>query len=520
MNTKFNHLSCLYNYNILDTPKEKPFDDITFLAANIFNMPFALISFIDSNRQWNKSCFGVNICEVSLNDSFCVHTLDSREILEIEDASVHPLFKNNVSVLKEPFIRFYAGVPLVSPEGFQIGALCVFDNKPYKLSESQKQILKGLANQVISQLELKKNIADLDKAKNQLDEAQDIAKIGHWEWNLLSNELTWSKNQYKLFGYTDDLPYSISYELFLSHLEPEEQAITQASVQQALLERKGFLREHEVLTKQGQKRIFLETGRIEFKDNVAVRMYGTTQDITEVRNLQVQLNQQQKALVESSKMALMGQMAGGIAHEINNPLAVLVAHLGLQLEDDSCSESLKKSLNKMMNICQNIAEIVKGLRMISQTETSGPKQYHSVNSIITKVISLYGEKFKKNNIEFQVNLSQDTSILCSEVEFSQVLFNLLNNSIDAVAKQPKAWIKLSTQVIDEMVEVGVTDSGTPIKEEMKDKLFTPFFTTKEVGHGMGLGLSISYGIIKDHMGSLFLDDKAVNTCFCIKMPCK
>lgn len=174
----------------------------------------------------------------------------------------------------------------------------------------------------------------------------------------------------------------------------------------------------------------------------------------------------------------------------------------------------------MMTICQNIAEIVKGLRCISQKENSTPKQHQSLNSILTKAIAFYGEKFKKLNIRLQVSLDKDTSVLCSEVELSQVLFNLLNNSIDAVTKQTDAWIKVTTQVTGEMVEICVMDSGNPIKEEFKEKLFTPFFTTKEVGHGMGLGLSISYGIIKDHMGTLFLDDKALNTCFCIKLPCK
>lgn len=135
-------LSALKNYNILDTVNEKEFDRITQLASLICDTPISLISLIDESRQWFKSRVGLDVPETPRDISFCQHAILKEEIFTVEDATEDTRFKNNPLVTGFPEIKFYAGYPLVSPEGMALGTLCVIDKKPRKLEENQRRALK------------------------------------------------------------------------------------------------------------------------------------------------------------------------------------------------------------------------------------------------------------------------------------------------------------------------------------------------------------------------------------------
>jgi PAS domain S-box-containing protein len=152
-------LMTLHSYGILDSPKDEAFDGLTRLAAQICDVPIALISLIDKERQWFKSCIGLAVSETPRSISFCAHAiLTPDRPFCIEDATKDPRFADNPVVTGEPFVRFYAGVPLVTPERVAIGTLCVIDRKPRQLSEMQMQALTTLAQQVVAQLQLRRNL--------------------------------------------------------------------------------------------------------------------------------------------------------------------------------------------------------------------------------------------------------------------------------------------------------------------------------------------------------------------------
>jgi GAF domain-containing protein len=151
-------LETLRQYQILDTDSEETFDDLTRLAAYICQTPNALISLIDANRQWFKARVGIKARETPRNVSFCGHAILHRDCFIIEDALFDERFADNPIVIGEPFVRFYAGMPLWSPEGFAIGTLCVIDRKPRALDKKQIDALGMLANQVMSQLELRREV--------------------------------------------------------------------------------------------------------------------------------------------------------------------------------------------------------------------------------------------------------------------------------------------------------------------------------------------------------------------------
>jgi signal transduction histidine kinase len=155
-------LEALRQYHILDTTCEAAFDDLTRLAAQICNTPIALISLIDDCRQWFKSKVGFNAESISRDRAFCAHTiLQPNNILIVPDTLLDRRFKNNRLVTSEPHIRFYAGAPLITPEGYAVGTLCVIDRVPRQITKEQVEALYTLSRQVVAQLELRHNLHKL-----------------------------------------------------------------------------------------------------------------------------------------------------------------------------------------------------------------------------------------------------------------------------------------------------------------------------------------------------------------------
>ncbi|MBD0335426.1 MAG: GAF domain-containing protein [Cyanobacteria bacterium Co-bin13] len=185
-------LEALRQYRILDTPSEQAYDDITALAAFICDVPIALISLVDADRQWFKSKVGVDVNETSRNVSFCAHAILGESILIVKDALQDERFDANPLVTCAPNIRFYAGVPLRTPEGHLIGTLCVIDHQPRELSEHQIKTLEALARQVVMQLELKRTSAQLAEALDQIRVMGDLIPICSYCKGVRDDKGFWS----------------------------------------------------------------------------------------------------------------------------------------------------------------------------------------------------------------------------------------------------------------------------------------------------------------------------------------
>ncbi len=167
--TEAARLEALRQYDILDSIPERGYDDITAIAAEICDTPMALVSFVDRDRQWFKSRVGIDARETPRDIAFCAHAiLEPESPLVIEDATRDPRFANNPLVTGDPFIRFYAGVPLVTSDGHAIGTLCVIDREPRTLDEGQLASLGALARQVMAQLELRRTVAELEHSGKAL----------------------------------------------------------------------------------------------------------------------------------------------------------------------------------------------------------------------------------------------------------------------------------------------------------------------------------------------------------------
>jgi GAF domain-containing protein len=175
-------VAALEKYAILDTDPEAAFDDLTLLASFVCKTPIALISLIDEERQWFKSKVGLTLSETSRDVAFCAKAILQSDILEVQDATQDERFRDNPFVVAEPNIRFYAGAPLITEDGYALGTLCVIDQKPRELEAEQREALKALSRLVVAQLEFRRNLVLLkealaDRTKNEHERQAECQKL-------------------------------------------------------------------------------------------------------------------------------------------------------------------------------------------------------------------------------------------------------------------------------------------------------------------------------------------------------
>jgi signal transduction histidine kinase len=443
-------IEVLKKYDILDTPPEETFDDLTELAAYICDTPIALVSLVDSNRQWFKSKVGLDATETDRNLAFCSYTILNSDPLVVSNATEDERFKNNPLVTSDPNIRFYAGTPLINSDGFALGSLCVIDRTPKNLSPKQLKALQTLGREVIAQLELREHVSKLEK---------NIAQRQKMEASL------WDANQ---------------------------------QLKKALAELKST-----------QARLF-----------------------------------------HSAKMVSLGRLVAGIAHELNNPITFIrgnCEYINSQIPEllellelynqeypDSCEviqtkkreldlsflgNDLPKVLASIKAGSDRISQIITSLRNFVRLDESAKKEVDLHEGIDNTLVLL---QYRLNNINVVRRYIGKLLLDCYASQLNQVFESILLNAIDAVEivkNERSPEIIIETTATEQDIQISVVDNGMGIAEAIRDAIFDPFFTTKPVGKGIGLGLTISYTIVKEHGGSLeFISHEGQGTEFIIKLP--
>ncbi len=235
----------------------------------------------------------------------------------------------------------------------------------------------------------------------------------------------------------------------------------------------------------------------------------------------IELQMKNSEMTRSSQMIVLGEMAGGIAHEINNPLQSILGRaeiISVLATKGASKEKLIEEAEKIISTVERISKIISGLRTFSRTPELVPRKKQKLCDLLSEVIELCQVRFQRNQLQIRINVDLNLYITCNAIELSQVFLNLLNNSYDAVHELPTPWIEISAEKGEHSIRIFVTDSGSGIPADYADKIMKPFFTTKELGQGTGLGLSISKGIVESHGGRLYYDPTCSNTRFVIELP--
>jgi PAS domain S-box-containing protein len=280
--------------------------------------------------------------------------------------------------------------------------------------------------------------------------------------------------------------------------------------------------EEQIFLANGQA-VWLETHRVNIElENHGLCTLVVAVDISQRKADNAVIADQRAKMVTSAKLSAIGEMAGGLAHEINTPLTTL------QLCSDFIATAVKARVPDLRSIeeqnamiaktTERIGRIVSGLRAFSKDGSQDEMTKFCLTQAIENTLALCREKFRHSAIRLEWQSPGSVEVVGREIQISQVILNLLNNSFDAVQEASNAWIRIHLNLTERNVEIFVEDNGNGVSKEAKEKLFQPFFTTKESGKGTGLGLSISRGIIENHAGQLRLDQSVAFTRFVIVLP--
>lgn len=251
--------------------------------------------------------------------------------------------------------------------------------------------------------------------------------------------------------------------------------------------------------------------RLEASRKAMIHIMGDLQETTaEMQRREQDLREKQEQLVQAGKLATLGELTTGVAHELNNPLNNIGLFIGnvidmLRVGAPDTSHMLG-DLDKALDQVHKASHIITHLRTFGRTAPTS-REAIDVNPVILQALSLIQEQLRLRDIEVQLELcAEHARVLGNAIQLEQVFLNLLTNARDALVDAPLKLIRIKSEILDKRLKIVFSDTGPGIAPGHEQRIFDPFFTTKEVGAGTGLGLSITYGIVRDHDGKIELDN--------------
>lgn len=389
--------------------------------------------------------------------------------------------------------------------------------------------LRNLFGEIERFVSIRFDVTEQKNLQFQMEEAQAVAKIGSWKYVLNNKSMTWSKQMFEIFYQTKISLNGVLYEIrslddqktapelntFIEKMHSEMREEWQRRIEDCITKAEPLKMRFKM---DSNEPFWIEAYAHANLSSVGeiISISGTCQDITEQVLAQELIEKERMKSVQSAKLASLGEMSAGIAHEINNPLTVISGSIGLLKKYTDDPEKFDRKTESIDRAVQRISKIVNGLRKFSRTTDSEERATYSIAEIIKESLIMTEAKSNRHSISVNISVQNESLINCNNVEIEQVIINLINNGIDAVKDIEERWVKVNVFDQQSEVVIQVIDSGKGISFEVEDKLFQPFFTTKPVGEGTGLGLSICKGILDRHEAKFFLNRSVANTCFEIR----
>lgn len=356
--------------------------------------------------------------------------------------------------------------------------------------------------------ELHETLESLRKARSSLADAQRIAHLGSWEWDLRSGELWWSEEVHRIFG-LDPERFGASYDAFVERVHPDDRALVQRAVDRALCGAPYALH-HRVLRPDGTVRAVHEQGEV-LRDASGrpIRMVGTVHDVTEQRELE-------EGLRRTQRLEAVARLAVGVAHDFNNVLAV-VATCTQQLDEGLEADSpLRAEVDDLAEATERAAELTRQLLAFGRRQERAPKALDLDETLrgFRKVL----RRLAGQDVELCVTPHGDLPpVWLDRTQLEQLVLNLVVNARDALPTGGRIALSTATQRVPEApdgrippgryVTLTVEDDGVGIAPEDLDRIFEPFFTTKSEGRGTGLGLATVHGIMEQSGGHVAVESE-------------
>ncbi|WP_141732740.1 ATP-binding protein [Oligoflexus tunisiensis] len=501
---------------------EERFHPITKLASIICETPIAFISILDDIQEHFLARIGFDVVVLPIEKSICGDVIEQDDVYIVSDIAKDERFSQLQAAIGKPELRFYAGAPLMTHNKVKLGVLCVLDYLPRELNQGQQLSLATLAEHAIIKLEdelikdelnlavvrLKTLIDNLNTAIILESEFRSIAAINEKFYELfdIRIENVIGRNVFDLF-------------CTIKSAFKDPDAFMRKVMEYSLSE--GTSQGYEIETRNERYLEFSYTPI--FVDNEARGLLWIFKDITEKRESERLIEIHKAQLVMSSKMAALGEVAAGIAHEINNPLSIIQS-IGYVLKHGSKDSLVRDTIvreagDRIEQTTKRITRIIKGLLQFAREAEPEQKMNVMIRSVLDDTLSFVQERFQHHGIQLKVEDFDPTLQLhCSPTALSQILINLLSNAFDAAWPSTDKWVTIKVRDIGKVLEIEVSDSGQGIPFAIRDKIMQPFFTTKEVGKGSGLGLSISKGLAEKMGGRLFLSLETPYTSFVLELP--
>lgn len=356
------------------------------------------------------------------------------------------------------------------------------------------------------------------------EEAQRLAKIGSYEIDIKTRASNWSKQAAINFGFLET--FQMEFVKWSEVIHPDDLTQVLSYWQDCLENKKDFDLEYRIQKLDGETAVIHGLGTIAIDEHGDLKMIGTLQDVTEIRIKETLLREQEGRLVHTSRLSELGEVVGGVAHEINNPLAIIMGKANYMERNllrspltEALSEKLRQECSLIQQMGGRIDHIIRGMQAFASDDTEAVFAPQKLEEVIENAAMFWKQKCINSQINLKLEINpKDQLIDCRGIDLSRALSNLLSNSYDAVKSSQAKWIKVMTLIQDDRLKIEISDSGAGVDQAIQDKIMLPFFTTKEMGAGTGLGLSIASGIAKAHHGSLTYDGSGEFPKFVFNIP--
>lgn len=497
---EFERLSALHSYAILDTEPEQAFDDIARLAARLCGTPSALVSLIDGERQWFKAKIGVDPCETVRGIAFCDHAIRGDGVMIVPDAALDSRFADNPLVTGDPFVRFYAGAPIVDSEGHALGSVCVLDTRPH-VDFAGAEVLAALARQVAVQLDLRRRIArDTDSvavAENYRDllwsRAIDVLVVTDVEGVVVEANPAWEK----MFG-------------SVVSGQPINQLFAPSESSPLMVPGEGEDGIHI------QRRMMTASGDEVSIDWTLVRRNDL---VFRIGRDQTRATRAEEQLAHIQKMESLGQLTGGIAHDFNNLLTIILGNIETAARRLKAgrTDDIERLLDHAREASDRAATLTQRLLAFARRQSLEPVLIDP-GELITNLKDLFDRSLGGAHRIAYRHGDDVSQISIDPAQLENSLINLVVNARDAMPDGGTILVSVENGELASIaragdvdrstggfVRIAVRDDGTGMDEATRKRVFEPFFTTKEPGKGTGLGLSQVMGFVSQSGGRVAVE---------------